>query len=38
MITGMGVFVECRYGSHMGIDVATLVGKIDLSKNQSMRI
>jgi hypothetical protein len=24
MITGMGIFIECGYGSHMGIDAATL--------------
>jgi hypothetical protein len=24
MITGMGIFIGCGYGSHMGIDVATL--------------
>jgi hypothetical protein len=25
MITGMGIFIGCGYGSHMGIDAATLV-------------
>jgi hypothetical protein len=24
MITGMDIFIGCGYGSHMGIDVATL--------------
>jgi hypothetical protein len=24
MITGLGVFIGCGYGSHTGIDVATL--------------
>jgi hypothetical protein len=24
MITGMGIFIECRYGSEMGIGVSTL--------------
>jgi hypothetical protein len=24
IITGMGIFIGCRYESHMGIDAATL--------------
>jgi hypothetical protein len=26
MIMGMGIFIGCGYGSHMGIDATTLVG------------
>jgi hypothetical protein len=35
MITRMGIFIRCGYGSHTGIDVATLLNAIKLTKNTS---
>jgi hypothetical protein len=28
MITGVGIFIECEYGSHAGIATTTLIGYI----------
>jgi hypothetical protein len=38
MIMGMGIFIGCRYGFHMGIDAATLVWWLNIIPNQGIII